>query len=185
MDQHAHVREFVDEVASVAAGTWQINEWDKQVADPNAALKRYSVAPFPQIGRGVHRLQPGEEKARKLGRHEGSRIPAPGLVYTLEKLGWVRGLAMDAGLFDEHSRQYPGAGVTAVLSYDGNVGMGWIDPGEELTMEGCYFLPGLHGPSGYEKHEKSERSSFSRSSHSSSLCVCAWQVHFTEPWSPE
>jgi multiple sugar transport system substrate-binding protein len=38
------------EVASVAAGTWQVNEWDKQVADPAAALKRYYVAPFPQIG---------------------------------------------------------------------------------------------------------------------------------------
>jgi len=38
------------DVASVAAGTWQVNEWDKQVADPAAALKRYYVAPFPQIG---------------------------------------------------------------------------------------------------------------------------------------
>jgi multiple sugar transport system substrate-binding protein len=38
------------EIASVAAGTWQVNEWDKQVADPDAALKRYYVAPFPQIG---------------------------------------------------------------------------------------------------------------------------------------
>ena len=38
------------EVASVAGGTWSVNEWDAQVADPNAALKRYYVAPFPQIG---------------------------------------------------------------------------------------------------------------------------------------
>jgi multiple sugar transport system substrate-binding protein len=38
------------EVASVAAGTWMVNEWDKQVADPDAALKRYHVAPFPQVG---------------------------------------------------------------------------------------------------------------------------------------
>jgi multiple sugar transport system substrate-binding protein len=38
------------EVASVTGGTWSVNEWDKQVADPEAALKRYYVAPFPQIG---------------------------------------------------------------------------------------------------------------------------------------
>jgi multiple sugar transport system substrate-binding protein len=38
------------EIASVTGGTWSVNEWDKQVADPNAALKRYYVAPFPQIG---------------------------------------------------------------------------------------------------------------------------------------
>lgn len=37
-------------VASVVAGTWQVNEWDGQVRDPNAALKRYYVAPMPQLG---------------------------------------------------------------------------------------------------------------------------------------
>jgi multiple sugar transport system substrate-binding protein len=37
-------------IASVVAGTWQVNEWDKQVADPNAALKSYYVAPMPQLG---------------------------------------------------------------------------------------------------------------------------------------
>jgi multiple sugar transport system substrate-binding protein len=38
------------EVASVLGGTWSVNEWDAQVANPDAALKRYYVAPFPQIG---------------------------------------------------------------------------------------------------------------------------------------
>jgi multiple sugar transport system substrate-binding protein len=38
------------EVASVVGGTWMVNEWDNQVADPDAALKGYYVAPFPQIG---------------------------------------------------------------------------------------------------------------------------------------
>jgi multiple sugar transport system substrate-binding protein len=38
------------EVASVLGGTWMVNEWDAQVANPDAALKRYYVAPFPQIG---------------------------------------------------------------------------------------------------------------------------------------
>jgi multiple sugar transport system substrate-binding protein len=37
-------------VASVIAGTWQVNEWDAQVRDPNAALKNYYVAPMPQLG---------------------------------------------------------------------------------------------------------------------------------------
>jgi multiple sugar transport system substrate-binding protein len=38
------------QVASVIGGTWAVNEWDAQVADPDAALKRYHVAPIPQIG---------------------------------------------------------------------------------------------------------------------------------------
>ena len=37
-------------VASVIAGTWQVNEWDAQVRDPNSALKAYYVAPMPQLG---------------------------------------------------------------------------------------------------------------------------------------
>lgn len=37
-------------IASVLGGTWMVNEWDAQVRDPNAALKRYYVAPMPQLG---------------------------------------------------------------------------------------------------------------------------------------
>ena len=43
--------DFVNgKVASVVAGTWQVNEWDAQVRDPKAALKHYYVAPMPQLG---------------------------------------------------------------------------------------------------------------------------------------
>src|SRR4029078_13169859 len=90
--------------------------WGQLLAD-------YEITPpFGQIGRGVHRILAGDEKKKVLDRYDGSKVPAPGLVYTLEKLGWARGMAMDAGCFDEHSRQFPGSGVTAVLSYEGNVG---------------------------------------------------------------
>jgi hypothetical protein len=32
--------------------------------------------------------------------------------------------------------------------------MGYIDPGENLTLTGCYFVSGLREPSGYEKPSK-------------------------------
>jgi multiple sugar transport system substrate-binding protein len=38
------------EIASVLGGTWMVNEWEAQVQDPDAALKRYYVAPLPQLG---------------------------------------------------------------------------------------------------------------------------------------
>ena len=38
------------DVASVLGGTWMVNEWEAQVKDPNAALKKYYVAPMPQLG---------------------------------------------------------------------------------------------------------------------------------------
>ncbi len=56
---------------------------------------------------------------------------------------------MDAGCFDEHSKQFPAANVTAVVGYDGTVGMGYIDPNELLTLQSVYFCPGRRASSGY------------------------------------
>jgi hypothetical protein len=112
------------------------------------------IAPFPQLGRAVYRLQAGEEKGSSLDRFNERRLPAPTLVFTLEKLGWARGTAMDGGCFDEHSRQFPAASLTALVTYEGTVAMGYIDPGEELKLTGCYFVEGLREPSGYDKPDK-------------------------------
>jgi predicted DNA-binding WGR domain protein len=107
------------------------------------------ISPFPQLGRAIHGLEKGEAEKASLGRFDKLKLPAPTLVYTLEKLGWSRGTAMDAGCFDEHSRQFPAAAVTAVFSYEGTVSMGYIQPDEELTVTGCCFVKGLRAPSGY------------------------------------
>ena len=84
------------------------------------------VPPFPQLGRTIHRLEKSEEKSNELTRFKEVKIPAPSLVFGLEKFGWARGLGMDNGSFDEHSKQFPGAGSAVVP--DGNVGMGYILP---------------------------------------------------------
>jgi predicted DNA-binding WGR domain protein len=107
------------------------------------------VSPFPQLGRPVYGLDQGEDKQQELQRHHGMKLVAPTLVFTLEKLGWIRGAAMDAGSFDEHSKQFPAANVTAVVEYEGTVGMGYISPDEELKVTRCYFTDGMRAPSGY------------------------------------
>jgi hypothetical protein len=107
------------------------------------------VPPFPQLGRTVYGLEPGEESADAIKRFAGLKLPAPSLVFTLEKLGWDRGQAMDAGCFDEHSKQFPSADVTAVCGYDGAVGMGFIDPNESLVVKSVHFCKGMRSPSGY------------------------------------
>jgi hypothetical protein len=61
---------------------------------------------------------------------------------------------MDGGGFDEHSKPFPSANVTAVVTYQGSVAMGYIDPNEILTVEKCYFVEGNRGPSGYAHKEK-------------------------------
>jgi predicted DNA-binding WGR domain protein len=112
------------------------------------------IPPFPQLGRAVHRLEKGEDKKTSLDRFDKLKLPAPSLVFTLEKLGWARGKPMDAGVFDEHSRQFPAAKVTALVTYEGTVGMGYISPDEQLTITGCAFVDGLRAPSGYGSREK-------------------------------
>lgn len=107
------------------------------------------VPPFAQLGRAVYGLEQGEEHERDLTRFHGLKLVAPTLVFTLEKLGWTRGIAMDGGCFDEHSKQYSAAGVTAVVGYQGNVDMGYINPDEMLTIESVHFVAGMRPPSGY------------------------------------
>jgi predicted DNA-binding WGR domain protein len=107
------------------------------------------VSPFPQFGRAIYKLEPGEEKADDLKRFHGLKLVAPTLVFTLEKLGWLRGMAMDAGCFDEHSKQFQAADVTAIVGYEGTVGMGYIDPNEMLTITSVQFVDGMRPPSGY------------------------------------
>ncbi|HEY5450813.1 MAG TPA: hypothetical protein VIQ54_18795, partial [Polyangia bacterium] len=105
------------------------------------------IPPFPQLGRAVHRLETGEEKKDSLERDV--KLPAPTLVFGLEQLGWVRGAGMDNGQFDEHSRQFPDAALTAVVNYDGGVCYGYIQPDDMLTVTGCCFIRGMRVPSGF------------------------------------
>lgn len=112
------------------------------------------IPPFPQLGRAVYTLDEAELKSDTIARFVGMKFPAPTLVFTLEKYGWERGAAMDAGCFDEHSKQFPAAGVTIVMTYEGNVGMGYILPEEDLVITDIYFVNELREPSGYESKEK-------------------------------
>jgi predicted DNA-binding WGR domain protein len=107
------------------------------------------AAPFPQFGRAVYTLEPTELNTKALSRFKGTKIVALTLVFTLEKFGWSRGVAMDGGCFDEHSKQFPAANVTAIVNYEGTVAMGYIDPNETLILQDVIFVPGMRAPSGY------------------------------------
>ena len=118
---------------------------EPELAQWGEVLSDYElVAPFPQLGREIYRLEPGEESQIEWSRFSGIKLPAPTVVFTLEKLGWSRGAAMDGGGFAEHSKEFPSANITAIVTYEGNVGMGYIDPSEILTLEDVFFVPGLH-----------------------------------------
>ena len=46
----------------------------------------------------IYSLEKDEAKATELSRFKGLKLVAPTLVFTLEKLGWIRGAAMDGGV---------------------------------------------------------------------------------------
>ncbi len=112
------------------------------------------IPPFQQLGRPVFTLEGDEPTKQSMLRFEGLVFPAPSLIFGLEKMGWSRGEAMDAGSFDEHSKQFPTANVTAVVGYEGAVGMGFIDPDESLTTTDIVFIEGMRAPSGYGSNKK-------------------------------
>ncbi|MBY0523276.1 MAG: DUF4132 domain-containing protein [Gemmataceae bacterium] len=112
------------------------------------------IPPFPQLGRPIFALENTERRQKDVKRFDRVKLPAPTLVFGLEKRGWTRGLGMDAGCFDEHSKPFPAADVTAVVRYDGSVGMGYIQPDELLSIVEFYFVAGFRGPGGFARNEK-------------------------------
>jgi predicted DNA-binding WGR domain protein len=106
------------------------------------------IPPFPQLGRPVHGLEPDEVEATALTRFNEVTVPASSLVSTLERLGWTRGFPEDAGVFYDHSKHFPAAGVTAVVTYPG-VPMGMIVDWEDQRIEHCVVVPDDRARSGY------------------------------------
>ena len=95
------------------------------------------LQPFAQLGRPVHRLRPDEHGQTAWTRHRGKTQPAPALVFGLEGRGWRRYDVVDGGAFNTHVKDL--GGVRAIGSYEGNVGMGYIEASETLTFNDVTF----------------------------------------------
>jgi len=111
------------------------------------------VPPFPQLGRPGYSLAP-EQQAQKEMTHFARRgkLPAQTLVFGLEKLGWQRGVPQDAGWVGEHSKQFYGADVTAVINYSEGFSVGYWEGAGEQTIDRVFFVPGLYTPRMYPEH---------------------------------
>jgi hypothetical protein len=103
------------------------------------------VPPFAQLGRPLYRLEGDEAQGTVITRFAEVEVPAQTLVFTLEKLGWQRGLPEDAGVVHFHTRAFPGAGVTAVVEYEMGVPVGYMEGWEDQRLARIYFLPYVLG----------------------------------------
>ena len=110
------------------------------------------IPPFPQLGRSVHRLEPGREKDKDLAKGEKITVPAVTLVGILERHGWNRGIPQDAGIFHEHTKPFEGADVTAVIQYPG-IPVGYMVDWNDQDVEKCFFVPGIYSPTLYPEHK--------------------------------
>jgi len=113
-----------------------------------------TVPPFPQLSRPLYYLEPDEAAAQELARYKDVKIAPQTLVYTLERLDWVRGTPRDGSIFDEHSKPFESAGVTAVLTYRDGVPVGYIDDWDDQTLDACVFVRGITGPSGFRRYQQ-------------------------------
>src|SRR5262249_29537535 len=110
-------------------------------------LSDYEIAPpFPQLGRPVFHLEPGEAEQLEIPRHRGVKVPALSLVGTLQRLDWMRGIPEDGGCFSEHVKPFYGANVTAILEYADGVPVGYMEGWDDQVLEHCYFPPGIYIP---------------------------------------
>ncbi|MBW9232710.1 DUF4132 domain-containing protein [Leptospira santarosai] len=111
------------------------------------------VSPFSQLGRPVYVLSEEDKSKREIPGFTKQKVKAEQLVFGLEKMGWSRGAAGDGGGIDEHSKQFEIDDVTAVIRYHGDdLSYGNIG-GQNLDLEGAYFVKGLREPSFYEDKE--------------------------------
>ncbi len=99
----------------------------------------------------MHRLEPGQEKAKDLVQGEKITVPAVSLVGILERHGWNRGIPQDAGLFHEHTKPFVGANVTAVIQYPG-IPVGYMVDWDDQNVDNCFFVPGNYTPTIYPEH---------------------------------
>ncbi|MDI7201836.1 DUF4132 domain-containing protein, partial [Leptospira santarosai] len=111
------------------------------------------VSPFSQLGRPVYVLSEEDKSKREIPGFTKQKVKVEQLVFGLEKMGWSRGAAGDGGGIDEHSKQFEIDDVTAVIRYHGDdLSYGNIG-GQNLDLEGAYFVKGLREPSFYENKE--------------------------------
>jgi len=100
------------------------------------------LAPFPQLGRRVQKLQPGEEKETKITRYDGFGVEALTLIGVMDRTNWMRGPTGDGGVIHEFTRYFLGANITAVLCVEDGIPLGFLEGWNDQKITEVYFLEG-------------------------------------------
>lgn len=99
------------------------------------------VSPFPQLGRPVYRLLPGEETQTEIDRFKKAKVPGVVVWSQLEKAGWERGSPAGGTHLYRHQKDFTAAGLTAVIAYEPGVALDDLPSVEPQSLTG-YFVSG-------------------------------------------
>jgi hypothetical protein len=104
------------------------------------------IAPFPQLGRRVHTLAPGEESATEVARFRGPKVMALALGGFLKNQGWTRGYLRGRSYGESHVKVFAGANISAVLRHDTVGGTRYPHHKAEQELTSCFFVTGAWEP---------------------------------------
>jgi hypothetical protein len=114
-------------VHPLSLDTDQIAYWTDQLTEAG-------IEPiFPQLTRRVVAL-PTEAQNLTIDRQfEGVEYGGYGFISKMEKLGWFRGSVQDAGWIASYYKDFTDVGITAILTQQGNIGVGYYDENAALS----------------------------------------------------
>ncbi|WP_112261476.1 DUF4132 domain-containing protein [Lentzea terrae] len=111
------------------------------------------LQPFPQLGRPLHLLTPGEDFLTRLKQYSEQQY-AVGKILSLTKRGWVRGEPQDAGVECWITRPFPSGGAL-VASLDPGIAVGAVDYFPEIEFTELWYSTTGDGYWSSHKHGSS------------------------------
>ncbi|WP_461075042.1 DUF4132 domain-containing protein [Spirosoma flavus] len=104
----------------------QRTHWSQQLTDAN-------IEPiFPQLARQVVPLPESDSDLTIDRQFEGIEYGGYGFVSKMEKLGWFRGSVQDAGWIASYYKDFTDLSITAILTQQGNICVGYYDENAAL-----------------------------------------------------
>jgi hypothetical protein len=93
------------------------------------------IQPFPQLGRRVHTLQPGEQRRTELTRFSGPEVDAKIYNGILKSHDWMPNRLGGARYGLGHYKRFPEADLTAIIRESGG--------GDAVKIESAFFVAGF------------------------------------------
>ncbi len=111
--------------------TEQIAAWKTQLEDYEV------VQPFKQLERRTYKLSKEEENHQEWEALPQEEYSPTGFPNALERYGWYKGRAEDAGFYRELFKQYDG--IVAELQFSGT-SISYYEGMDDITLEGLRFI---------------------------------------------